>query len=215
VQHAAGAGNKLLVMTDDGKHFEIINERAGSWISADLWFSNTYSLASEPKWGYAQRGYTATGRAIYGATDDELDWSEYDRVAAAAAGWPSGPTMDPDYDSDRAYDEYTSDRAYWRATMMHRETDTDKVLASAVKGRAFPSAQKQLTTHRTKTGFDWHNPETWNKYPIPGTEHRTAVKRRAFGEGEAPDALAQEEQTLRDEMDRQDFIRIHGVDPYV
>jgi predicted glutamine amidotransferase len=198
VSNVAGAGNKLLVMSEDGVHFEIINERAGTWISADLWFSNTYSLASQPKW--EMHGYDQRGRWVYDyASDDtELDWQDYDRVAAAAAGWPSGPTMDPDYDSDRKY---------WRDTMMHRETDTSKVLASAVKGRAYPV--------KAKSGFDWHNSETWTKYPIPGTEHRSAVKRRAFGDGEAPDPLAQEEQRTREELDRQDYLHVHGVDPYV
>jgi hypothetical protein len=196
VQNVAGHGNKLLVMSEDGEHFEIINERAGTWISGDLWFSNTYSLASQPTW--ESRGYDQRGRLVWDTDDTDLDWSDYDRAAATAAGWPSGPTMDPDYDSDRQY---------WRQTMTARGVNTSGSLESAVKTRAFPV--------KAKTGFDWHNPETWSKYPIPGTERRLAVNRRAFGDGEAPDTLAQEEQELRDEMDRQDFIRIHGVDPYV
>lgn len=192
-----GHGNKLLVMSADGSHFEIVNQSAGTWIGdGSLWYSNTYSIVSIPSWElYGQSSYaSATRRAYANPYATAYDYG-------TRGEYPSGPTM-----ADDAYDvqdpDYASDRAWWRESMAAK----GQSLESAVKARAFPTAAKQ--------GFDWHNPDTWLKYPIPGTEHRVRTV-RAFGDGERPDALADEEQRLREELDIADYRAIHGVDPYV
>lgn len=186
VEKSIGLGNKLLVMSDDGRTFRLCNEHAGEWLDGGLWFSNTYSVVSDPtvkaSWrryaayspggerGYGwQDPYTAATRGTYPTLASEMlddDWQEpweVTRDLEEAEAALAGEVADGRIDSN-----------FWREAREAARKVQAQSLASAVKSRPWKKA----------TGFDWHDPKTWTKYPIPGSEGR-ALNR--FGKDE-PDA---------------------------
>jgi len=171
-----GYGNKLLVMSDCGREFDIVNESAGEWLDG-IWYSNTYSIVSTNAYSYLTRAASFTSNAYASATEEEDD--EYQVIQDAAdSGEIDGTTAELMFaELDRKLDQQAvlaADRAYWRDEMYRHSTVT----------RALESDIKAIPWRKQRTGFDWHNSETWTKYPIPGS----TVAR--VGDNENPEDMA-------------------------
>lgn len=175
-------GNRLLFMLADGT-FEIINRSL--WTRhAGIWFSNTYSCDIP---------LPPTGKA--GSKSREaLSLASY----ASKRSYPSGPTLrwtghgyqsddDYGYDYADAYNTVPADIAevraiedseylsgiwqdeYQSAILAGYSREEASTIADGQALKVTGAVREEKTGRKSASGFDWHNPETWKHYPIPGS----------------------------------------------
>jgi hypothetical protein len=164
------AGNRLLFMSADGAQFDIINKslwtRAGS-----LWFSNQYSCdipgqrKGKTSWLDTSKGYLQKS-ARPAPSGPTLTWTPtgYEADDDAESGWAYS-----DDDGERGEDGEPRDA--WQEEYRRRldegytYDEAEELASNAVYGEPSPR-----TVPAVRSGFDWHDSRTWEKYPIPGRE---------------------------------------------
>lgn len=180
------AGNRLLVMSEDGSQFDIINKAL--WTKAGgLWYSNQYSCdipgvrTPGVTWIDSSRGYLPArydSRGVAGPSGPTLNWTPtgYRADEDTESGWQYSDSDDDEALVERAglWDDWDSE--YKARLAEGYDYDEAEELANiAVARLAREAASPRASVPPVKSGFDWHDSATWTRYPIPGTEARAKV----------------------------------------
>lgn len=166
-------GNRLLIMHPDGQRFDVINRHL--WIeSGGILYSNTYSIAAldfGSRWKGALASYGSkkapapSGPGSY--LDDADDYGDF-RETCEAELW------------ENDYEEAVDNGFSSAEAMQFADLEADRREMATRSGRRVDSAP-------ARSGFDWHDRSTWDKYPIPGTVHYPDAPLNRHGEAESPD----------------------------
>ena len=180
------ASNRLLIMRDAGRAFDVVNPYL--WTKDDgILYSNDYSIG---RMAMVQRGPYSGAKSS-------------GKYQQSKAGWLAGPLSrgygygyDPDdnlafpgsWEDDAEADLWQQDFDDAMACG-YMEDDAERYATLEASKRAREAREEYRRGERG--GFDWHDRATWDKYPIPGTYADRVLNRHGDGERgdyDAPDA---------------------------
>lgn len=174
------SGNRLLIMRDGGAAFDVVNPWLWHKVGTML-FSNTYSVDRMAKSSDYMLDWPPAATAPY--TKSRAGWL----AAPLARGWPSGPassfeddredTSPGSWEEDIIADSW--ERDYEDALACGYTEDDAETYATKEAGKRVAELRGRQSA---RSGFDWHDRATWDKYPIPGTYADRVLNRHGDGE---------------------------------